>query len=130
METLPLLALIEQVHRNHDHRQLQDELPAELKPGWELFFQRLGGVNRYCCIHFEQNIITAEHPIKRLAVTEAYDYAILFELLPLAILQRVHPGRWLPAHYRQLLIDHERRIHAQTQGLGAQTRKTIGAVHP
>lgn len=115
METLPLLGLIEQIYRNHDHQQLQDELPAapkgHPKPGWALFFQRLGGVNVYYCIHFDHNIITADHPTSRRAVEEAYDYAILFELLPLDILQRVHPGRWLPAHYRQLLIDHERRTN-------------------
>ena len=119
---LSLLDLIaEEQHAQH-HRQLQNELPnaprggcpGGARQGWELFFQRLGGVSSYQCINFDHNIETAHHPGKRQAIEEAYDYALLFELLPVAILQLRHPGRWLPARYRQMLIDHERRT-AQTQ---------------
>jgi len=126
-----LLDLIIEKQQDQKHRQLQDELPAELRDGWELFFQRLGGVSSYYCINFDHNIITAKHISKHQAIEEAYDYALLFELLPVAILQIRHPGRWLPARYRELLIDHERRTHGQTPAtVCAKARPTVSPVHP
>lgn len=108
---------IEQPDRNilNPHRRLQLELPADLK-GWELFFQRLGGRNTYFCINFDHTIITARHPTSQRAVDEAFTYAIIYELLPIPTLELLHPGRWLPAHYRDLIIANERRTrHVQSQ---------------
>ena len=112
---LSLLDLIAEEQHAQQHRQLQNDLPAELHD-WEIFFQRMGGVSSYCCMNFGcplgDNIITERHPTKHQAVEEAYDYALLFELLPVAILRLRHPAAHnqpLPARYRELLIDHERR---------------------
>lgn len=109
---LSLLDLIAEEQHAQQHRQLQDDLPAELRGGWELVFQHLGGKRRYYCVNADHNIETAHHPGKRQAIEEAYDYALLFELLPVAILQLRHPAAHnqpLPNRYRQMLIDHERR---------------------
>ena len=108
---LSLLDLIAEEQHAQQHRQLQNDLPAELHD-WEIFFERLGGVSSYCCMNFDHDIITGRHPTKHRAVEEAYDYALLFELLPIAILRLRHPAAHnqpLPARYRELLIDHERR---------------------
>lgn len=121
MIQISLFDLINETHQatqqrrqQDEHRRLQSELPDELK-GWELFFQRLGGRNTYFCINFDHKIITARHRTSHDAINEAYDYAIIYELLPVATLERVHPQRWLPARYRRLISENERRTgHVQT----------------
>jgi len=121
-----LLDLIIEEQQAKQHRQLQEQLPAELHD-WELFFERLGGVSSYCCINYDHNIITSRHPTKHRAVEEAYDYALLFELLPVAILRLRHPAAHnqpLPARYREMLIDHERRTHGQAQSGSGQAKPT------
>ena len=125
-----LLDLIIEQQQNQQLRQLQNDLPAELRDGWELIFEHLGGKKRYYCVNFDHNIITNRHISKHQAIEEAYDYALLFELLPVAILQIRHPGRWLPARYRQMLIEHERRTHVQTPAtVGAKAGPTASPVH-
>jgi hypothetical protein len=104
-----LLDLINETRQADDHRHLQNELPRELA-GWELFLQRLGGRKSYFCINFSNNIITARHPTSRRAIEEAFTYAVIYELLPLPSLEKLHPKRWLPAHWRELIIAHERRL--------------------
>jgi len=125
-----LLDLIIEEQQDQQHRQLQYELPAELRDGWELIFEHLGGKKRYYCVNCDHNIITAKHISKHQAIEEAYDYALLFELLPVAILQIRHPGRWLPARYRDMLIEHERRTHGrQAQTVASRAAKTNEPVH-
>lgn len=111
-----LLDLIIEQQQDQQLRQLQYELPAaprgHPRDGWELIFEHLGGKKRYYCVNCDHNIITAKHISKHQAIEEAYDYAVLFELRPVATLRLVHPAAHrqpLPARYRQLLIDHERR---------------------
>lgn len=81
--TLPLLDLIERVHINEAHIQLQDRLPAEIKrAGWELF--RVGW--RYHAIQFDHHIVTEEHLTLDDCLTEIYEFCYLLELIPVASL--------------------------------------------
>lgn len=108
--TLPLLDLIERVHRNEEHIRLQDRLPAEIKrAGWELFKMGL----RYYAIQFDEQIVTEEYLSLDDCLTEIYDYCYLLGLLPVQSLRLIESSfpaaPMLPARYRGLITKLEKR---------------------
>lgn len=108
--TLPLLDLIERVHANQAHIQLQERLPAELKrAGWELF--RMG--YRYYAIQFDHHVVTEEYLSLDDCLSEIYDFCYLLELLPvksLLLIESSFPAApMLPYRFKSLIAKLEKR---------------------
>ena len=109
----PLLDLIARSQADQQHRQLQDQLPAELQQaGWEVFHERQPAGLRYHAIQFAHRIVTEESLTLDDCLAEVYAYCYLLELLPVPALLRIEAqfpaAPMLPAHFKQLLHKLER----------------------